>query len=155
MYRTAVFDILRAHGIARPDVRITRILRVDLEGDGDAEVLISATRLLDKLPGVTAGEYSLIALRKVVDGRVRTIMVEEEYWPEDRDFVVPNEYTIANLLDLNGDGRIDVVVDGDYYEGAATRIYDITGTEARLALESCFGSQVGVIHPPPGPRRPG
>ena len=140
VYRSAIADILRANGIARPDVRLTGVLRVDLEGDGVDEVLISATRGDFTMPGVKAGDYSLIALRKVVDGRVETIMIEQEYWPEDRDFIVASELTIANLLDLNGDGRIDVVVDRDQYEGAATRVYNVANNEATLVLESCFGS---------------
>ena len=39
----AVRDFLKARGIADPKVRIIRILRVDLEGDGEEEVLINAT----------------------------------------------------------------------------------------------------------------
>ena len=43
VYVEAVCDFLKNRGIADPKVRITRILRVDLEGDGEEEVLISAT----------------------------------------------------------------------------------------------------------------
>ena len=43
VYVEAVRDFLKARGIADPKVRITRILRVDLDGDGEEEVLISAT----------------------------------------------------------------------------------------------------------------
>jgi hypothetical protein len=43
VYVQAVGDFLKAHGIADPEVRITRIVRVDLDGDGEEEVLISAT----------------------------------------------------------------------------------------------------------------
>ena len=42
IYVEAVRDFLKARGIADPKVRITRILHVDLEGDGEDEVLINA-----------------------------------------------------------------------------------------------------------------
>jgi len=47
-YVEAVRDFLKSHGIADPKVRITRILRIDLEGDGEDEVLINATNYLAK-----------------------------------------------------------------------------------------------------------
>src|SRR4029077_16569535 len=43
VYMEAVRDFLKAHGVADPKVQITRVLRVDLEGNGEEEVLISAT----------------------------------------------------------------------------------------------------------------
>ena len=43
VYVEAIRDFLKARGIADPKVRITRMLRVDLDGDGEEEVLISAT----------------------------------------------------------------------------------------------------------------
>ena len=43
VYVEAVRDFLKARGVADPKVQITRILRVDLDGDSEEEVLISAT----------------------------------------------------------------------------------------------------------------
>ena len=42
-YADAVRDFLKSRGIDHPQVRITRILRGDLDRDGQEEVLISAT----------------------------------------------------------------------------------------------------------------
>ncbi len=41
----------------------------------------------------------------------------------------------ANLLDLNGDGRIEIVVDSFYFEGIAIRVYDVSNRRARPVLE--------------------
>ena len=73
-------------------MRITRILRIDLEGDGEEEVLISATNYFteDKSDNSTApfreapihapqgGSYSIFILRRVVDGNVQTKLVAGE-----------------------------------------------------------------------------
>ena len=48
VYVEAVRDFLKSRGIADPEVRITRILRVDLDGDGEEEVLISADKLFHR-----------------------------------------------------------------------------------------------------------
>lgn len=142
VYRTAIADILRAHGIAQPDVRIQQILRVDLEGDGVDEVLISANRLNEggSFTDVAAGDYALIALRKIIDGSVRTIMLEETYFPQAREFVAPNRFSIAGILDLNADSTMEVVVDSAYYEGAATLVYEIKGQ----GIEAVLGTGCGV-----------
>jgi hypothetical protein len=42
VYREAVAALLKTKGIAKPDVTIRQLLRVDLEGDGPEEVLITA-----------------------------------------------------------------------------------------------------------------
>jgi hypothetical protein len=48
VYSDAVRDFLKTKGIEQPQVKIENILRVDLDGDGEDEVLISATNYFDK-----------------------------------------------------------------------------------------------------------
>ena len=105
VYVEAVRDFLKARGIADPKVRITRILRVDLDGDGEEEVLISATNYFteDKSDHSAApfpeaqidsprpGSYSIVILRRVVDGKVQTQLVVGELYPK------PDEPVAANL----------------------------------------------------------
>ena len=138
VYVEAVRDFLKTRGIADPKVRITRILRVDLDGDGKEEVLISATNYFtaDKLEYLPAapfpeapirapgrGSYSVVILRRVVAGNVQTQIVAGEVYPKRNESVAPNVYNVAAVLDLNGDGKLEVIVHSFYYEGGQTTIY--------------------------------
>ncbi len=139
-YRAAVATLLRSKGIRRPEVNIVKVVRVDLEGDGVEEVLINATRVDRWQPSGSisnrfkAGDYSLVLLRKVIGGRVQHILVEGEFHPRAVADSVPNEYNIAAVLDLNGDGRMEVVVAGMYYEGAWKNVYTIDGRKVTNVL---------------------
>ena len=137
VYVEAVRDFLKSRGIADPKVRITRILRVDLEGDGEEEVLISATNYFteDKsyhspapftdapIESPRRGSYSVVILRRVVAGKVQTQLVAGEAYPKPDESVAPNVYQVAAVLDLNGDGKLEVIVHSFYYEGGQTTIY--------------------------------
>lgn len=142
VYRDAIAAILRGHGISQPDVRLTRVLRVDLEGDGIDEVLISATRMAAGMitPSVTSGDYSLVVLRRLSGSTVQTLLLAGEFYPEPAEFVAPNAHTIANVLDLNGDGRMEVVLDSTYYEGAATAVLDIVRGQPQVVLDTGCGA---------------
>ena len=48
VYSDVVRDFLKTKGIEQPKVKIEDILRVDLDGDGEDEVLISATNYFSK-----------------------------------------------------------------------------------------------------------
>jgi hypothetical protein len=75
IYREAMADWLRAQGIDQPEVQLTAVQRLDLEGDGVDEVVVSATRLKDggHTPPVAAGDYSVVVVRKLVAGTVVTL----------------------------------------------------------------------------------
>ena len=139
VYCKAIADLLRTRGITNPDVRLTQIIRVDLEGDGVDEVLISATRLSTNNPSVEAGDYSLVVLRKIIDGKVATIQLEANYYPQAEDFIAPNTYSIAGILDLNGDAIMDVVVNTGYYEGAGAGVFQINGGTVNKVLSGVCG----------------
>jgi hypothetical protein len=51
--------------------------------------------------------------------------------------LAPNVYEIAAVLDLNGDGKLEVIVHSFYYEGGQTTIYrcDPDKIEAALSVE--------------------
>lgn len=152
VYVEAVRDFLKGRGVADPKVRITRILRVDLEGDGQEEVLISATNYFtnDKSNDTSAapfpeapiqapqpGSYSIVILRRVVDGNVQTKLVTGEVYAKADESVAPNVYNLAAVLDLNGDGKLEVIVHSFYYEGGQTTIYrcEPDKIEAALSVE--------------------
>jgi len=139
-YVEAVRDFLKSHGIADPKVRITCILRVDLEGGG--EVLINATNYFnqrDEVPmqAPKRGSYSIVMLRRVAAGKVQTQLVAGELYSKADASNAPNIYKIAAVLDLNGDGKLEVIVHSFYYEGGLTTIYrcEPNKVEAALSVE--------------------
>jgi len=132
VYVDAARDFLKTKRIDKPKVKIESILRVDLDGDGEEEVLISATNYFEKDEGAPmrspAGSYSMVLLRQVVSGKVETQLVEGEfhakaYVRKEDSFDAPNAYKVIAVLDLDGDGKMEIVVRSDYYEGGATTIY--------------------------------
>lgn len=86
VYLDAVRDFLKTKGIEQPEVKIDGILRVDLEGDGEEEVLISATNYFRKDESVPmrspAASYSMVLLRRVVAGKVETQLIVGEFHPK-------------------------------------------------------------------------
>lgn len=144
VYLQAMRDFLREHGIAEPKVKITQILRIDLDGDGEEEVLISATNYSakdDSVPSrAPAGSYSFVLLRRVTAGKVKTQLVTGEFYAKATGFSAPNSYRILSILDLDGDGKLEVIVQSAYYEGGATTIYRCTPTKIEELLSVGCGA---------------
>ena len=146
VYADAVRDFLKTKGIDQPKVKINNIVRVDLDGDGEEEVLISATNYLSKDDTIPmrspAGSYSMVILRHVVSGKIETQLVEGEFFAkaytssDESSFNAPNEYKLIAVLDLDGDGKMEIVIGSRYYEGEATTIYryDPRKSEALLSV---------------------
>jgi hypothetical protein len=144
VYVDAVREFLESRRMSDPKVRITRILRVDLDGDGEDEVLINATNYFTKdgdVPMETPvpGSYSIVLLRRVVAGKVQTEFVAGEVYAKDESST-PNVYKIPAVLDLNGDGKLEVIVHSQYYEGAETTIYDCSGGKCKAVLSVACGA---------------
>jgi hypothetical protein len=138
VYVDAVRDFLESRRMSDPKVKITRILRVDLDGDGEDEVLINATNYFnkdDEPPADTAvpGSYSIVLLRRVQAGKVETELIAGESYVKDESSPA-YVYKIPAVLDLNGDGKLEIIVHSQYYEGAETTIYDCSGGKCEAAL---------------------
>ncbi len=149
VYVDAARDFLKTKGIDQPKVKIDSILRVDLDGDGEDEVLISATnyfRIDERLPMRSpAGSYSMVFLRRVVAGKVESQLVEGEFHPKayvrkEDSFDAPNAYNVIATLDLDGDGKMEIVVGSNYYEGEEITIYRCDPKKVEALLSAACGA---------------
>ena len=135
VYKEAAAEILRSKGIENPKVNLTQVIQVDLDGDGVEEVLVSATNYAKPesgaglTPDARAGDYSLVFLRQVVQGKVVTRIITGEYYPKAKKFNGPAEHRIIGVLDLNGDGIMEIVLSGRYYEGDWVEAYRVDGAK--------------------------
>src|SRR5215469_12843567 len=148
-YVDAVRDFLKTKGIDQPKVKIDEILRVDLDGDGEEEVLISATNYFgkkDRIPMRSpAGSYSMVLLRRVVAGKAETQLVAGEFHPKayiskEGSFDAPSAYKVIATLDLDGDGKLEIVVDSNYYEGQEITIYRYDPKKSESLLSVACGA---------------
>ena len=126
-------------GIDDPSPDLVQVLRTDFEGDGVDEVLLVAERLADPVNlFAETGDYSALLLRQVVDGEPVTTVVDVSHaQPQEIPFVYVSR--ASAVLDVNGDGVMELGVWNRYYEGGATALYvvDPVGGAERVIDMSC------------------
>ncbi|NLZ17134.1 MAG: hypothetical protein GX087_05305 [Desulfobulbaceae bacterium] len=162
-YQSIVEKFLAKNGLPQAKANIMQLIRVDLEGDGVDEILIVAQNLLSGqagrarwqpdthlaagtgLPGSSKkGDYSLLLLRKIVNGQVQDIPLASFIALQDGSADGPNWlppifHKIYQFADLNGDGVLEIITGQDYYEGRSYQVYEVKGGNATLVLENGFG----------------
>lgn len=135
-YRKVVVDWLAAQGY--PDVEVLRptsVLLIDLDGDGIVEALIRASRTIETNGhDVAAGDYSLVLLYG--ETVPRTIRLAGKFYPDAQSLAFPESYSVLSVLDLNGDGRMEVLVDMKRWEGGGTLVFTFDGATALPVFES-------------------
>ncbi len=136
-YQQAVADWLTTQGVDEPQLGTLQVFRVDLEGDGADEVFISATRLDESQHMTRSGDYSIILMRKVMGNDVVTLpVVWDVYLSQQDEMTFPCTYSLANFIDLNQDGVLEVVVDIQRWEGDGAAVYQIDGQDITPALKT-------------------
>jgi hypothetical protein len=147
----AVAEILRGQRVAEPSVHITQALRVDLDGDGHAEILLSATRYRNIGPpprdpappdwqrGPLAGDYSIVVLRKLREGSLQSTLLAGEVYRQRAEDSVPRTFEVVGVLDANGDGTMEVAVRGVHDRGGGTALFDLSGPEPKVVLAASCG----------------
>lgn len=139
VYVDEIRDWLINKGFPEPVVEISQILRVDIEGDGTDEVLISASHFVEPTGhDVEFGDYSLVLMRKVVGDSVVTIPIVADYYYEVAT-QFPLTYALTFPADLNNDGILEILVGVKRWEGTGIIALEIEGTTASPVFEALCG----------------
>ena len=147
-YQKIMAAELKARKINAPVV-MSQILKTDLDGDKVDEIILVAQR-----PKVTfddqrrlkskyeqaVHDYSLVLVRKVVAGSVKTFVLGERNVTKLFDGkgeglpTVLTQYVTA-IADIDGDGRMEVFVDDYVHEGEGVTIFGWNGKAFKTMLE--------------------
>jgi hypothetical protein len=152
-YVAVVREFLQAKGLKTPKVSIDRVVRTDFDGDGKDEVIVAATNYKERngmFPSSrgAAGDYGLLLVRKVVAGKVQTIVLGADVFlkattdaeVEQGTMNLPDTYGLVNVLDLNGDGKMEIVMMGAFYEGYGISVMEWDGKGFKERLNSGCGA---------------
>lgn len=134
-YRQVIGEMLQANGLIQSDIILNKVLKVDMEGDGTDEVLISASRFIDVTGhDVSVGDYSMVILRRVVGNAAISIPIVTDYYLQSQQASYPNKYTLSAVMDLNGDGRMEILVGITGWEKVGTLGYEVDQSAVRNVL---------------------
>jgi hypothetical protein len=144
---------LQARKINAPVV-MSQILKTDLDGDKIDEIILvaqrpkatfSTERRLEPKYETGVNDYSLVLVRKVVAGTVKTFVLGERVIRKPFDqkalengtgpqMTVLTQYVTA-IADIDGDGRMEVFVDDYTHEGEGVTILGWNGKKFATMLE--------------------
>ncbi|UQN07150.1 hypothetical protein [Deinococcus sp. QL22] len=114
--------------------RLVQLLRTDLDGNGRDDILmVAASDPVTFGEGVMnggyaerAGQYSLVLVRESLPGGVKTSVLGKRIFktaPAPGTFPEMLTQRIGAVADLNGDGRMEVLVDDYVHEGEGTTVW--------------------------------
>lgn len=135
-YVKSIANFLKTKGVSKTNVKITQLFRVDLDGDGQNETVISGNYYKKgMIEEQNAGDYSFVLVQNTVDKKAKNTLIDGEFFTKKGEYAPPNEREISAVADLNGDGKMEIVLHTSYYEGDSVSIYQQKEKEWKIALE--------------------
>jgi hypothetical protein len=119
---------------------VEQIVLADLDGDGDEEALVAFEHV--DAAAITGAEGDLAAILLVDTATGGATAVASAFVGPVEEGVTPviDRFRVLDVSDLNGDGRMEVVVHTWYYEGAAVILYEYDGTSLTEMVSTGCGA---------------
>ncbi|MGL5437641.1 MAG: hypothetical protein ACRDBO_20015 [Lachnospiraceae bacterium] len=143
MYEDVIRELLAGYGLEDPDIEIQQNYRIDFEGDGVDEVILYAENKRKSDAewdyDVSKGCFSLLVLRKIVGGEVENHVIyydvhANDYDPDSTDFQYRLHFSAVGFVDVNGDGKLELVGSLRYYEGLLYDVFVISDEDAKQVI---------------------
>jgi hypothetical protein len=119
---------------------VEQLVVADLDGDGDDEALASFEYVQPSAGPGAPGDLTALLLIDTTTRAADTVL----RWTVDQDaddsFDYIERYRVLDVADLNGDGRMEVLVHAWYYEGASVLVYTYDGNELTRVLATGCGA---------------
>lgn len=120
---------------------VEQLVVADLDDDGDDEALVAFEYVQPSAGPGAPGDLAAILLVDVDTRDASTVL--QSLVPADLDdnaFALIERFRVLDVADLNGDGRMEVLVHAWYYEGASVVVYTYDGTGLTQVLAAGCGA---------------
>jgi hypothetical protein len=126
-------DFLSRRDIAAPEPQIVQAIRTDLDGDGTLDYILNLVRVGKEHAEV--GDHSIVVVVRGEGAAQRTFIIQEETEVSGSDY--PSTLwvnRIVAVLDVDGDGRAEIITVGGYLYGGGWEVigWDGNGFEHML-----------------------
>jgi hypothetical protein len=133
----AIAGVLKAKKLRIPRPRLMQHLRVDLNGDGTEETLLAASAREPAGQGkddvMRRNHYSAVVLRFTSRNTLRTVPLAVTAFTRGGDEEVIH-HSVLSCKDIDGDGRMEVIVHNAYYEGEGAEVFTFDGNRVRRVI---------------------
>jgi len=139
MYQEYIAQLLSDNELQGEAVHIDGIFQMDLEGDGIDEVLIMASNI--HAENNVKGQYSIVVLRKIIDGKVESLFLIKDIKPElptDGSDSLHYDYKLCEIVDLNRDGVCELLIKRSFYEGYSYVVYELINGKFEIVMQNGF-----------------
>jgi hypothetical protein len=127
-YPAVLKQVLNDLGLDDPMIQFMTLQRVDLEGDGVDEVVMTAFRQIagSNSTAVSPGDHALVILRRLAGNEVLNIPLVSDVYLQAASTVSPIEYRVIGMLDLNADGALEIIIQGTSQTELVVLVFDPT-----------------------------
>jgi hypothetical protein len=116
------------------EVKLRELVRVDLDGNGTEEVLFEVNSHDGFMLEGPTEIVSIVGMRAIVEGEVKTFLLHDTQQSLGRGDQIHywQRGSLNGVTDVEGDGRLEIVVGDTYYEGGYTGVFTFDGAQPKL-----------------------
>lgn len=121
---------------------ITKLFRVDLDGDSVKEVLFEVNSHNEFIISGPDTVFSIIGVRKLQGTKVKVFVLHDErrVVEEGKQLSYWLRGSLVGVTDIEGDGKLEVVYSTEYFEGGSTTVVSLDGTKKKVLGTNGCGS---------------
>ena len=136
LYKKTVADYLSLHGVRRPNVEVTQVIRCDIDGNGSDSAIVAATYDAADHSGT---RFYVVLIRHLVDGKVQTAPLLGDVALKADPARYPVQCKVEGLYDLQGNGKMETVIDAHYQDSEMVYIVAVKGNHVKTVLDTGCG----------------